>query len=126
MAQDRLRARAQVLKAMGHPSRLAMLEALASSEKCVGELQAVVGSDLSTVSRHLAVLKSAGILEDRKQGANVFYSLRVPCVLNFFACVDAVLGARAPDPDIVCDCQHTEEIRVCQKSELSQRSASRA
>ena len=91
MEADLLRRRARVLKAMGHPSRLAILDAIANGEKCVGELQAVVGSDLSTVSRHLAVLKNAGIIDDRKQGLQVFYSLRVPCVLNFFDCVDAVL-----------------------------------
>ncbi|MHB1416331.1 MAG: ArsR/SmtB family transcription factor [Chloroflexota bacterium] len=92
MATDILRKRAIVLKAMGHPSRLAILEALALGERCVGDLQAIVGSDFSTVSRHLSVLKNAGIIADRKQGAQVFYSLRVPCVLNFFGCVDAVLG----------------------------------
>jgi len=92
MAADILHKRAAVLKARGHPSRLAMLEALATGERCVGDLQAIVGSDFSTVSRHLSVLKHAGIIADRKKGAQVFYSLRVPCVLNFFGCVDAVLG----------------------------------
>jgi ArsR family transcriptional regulator len=92
MELDVLNKRARVLKAMGHPSRLLMLEAVATGPKCVGELQAIVGSDLSTVSRHLAVLKNAGILSDRKQGSKVLCSLRVPCVLNFFNCVDAVLN----------------------------------
>lgn len=91
MATDVRRRRATVLKAMGHPSRLAIMEAIAIRERSVGELQAIVGSDLSTVSRHLSVLKNAGIVADRKQGLQVFYSLRVPCVLNFFGCVDAVL-----------------------------------
>ena len=86
------RRRAQILKAMGHPSRLLVLEALADGEKCVGELQMIVGSDFSTVSRHLAVLKNAGIIQDRKQGAQVFYSLRAPCVLDFLTCIDAVDG----------------------------------
>jgi len=129
---DKLKKRARVLKAMGHPSRLAILDALATGEKCVGELQAVVGSDLSTVSRHLAVLKNAGILEDRKQGANVLYSLRVPCILNFFMCVDAVLGEAPPDPNLVSACQHLslEDSKTCQKNVLPrkspERSASRA
>ncbi len=90
MAVDRRRGRARVLKAMAHPSRLAIIEALATGEKCVGELQAVVGSDMSTVSRHLSVLRTAGIIADRKQGLQVFYCLRVPCVLNFFKCIEAV------------------------------------
>jgi DNA-binding transcriptional ArsR family regulator len=97
MDLDVLQKRARVLKAMGHPSRLMMLEAVATGPKCVGDLQAIVGSDLSTVSRHLAVLKNAGILSDRKQGSQVFYSLRVPCVLNFFNCVDAVLDGPSVD-----------------------------
>ncbi len=108
MSPELLRKRAQVLKAMGHPSRLAMLEAMAAGERCVGDLQAVVGSDLSTVSRHLAVLKNAGILQDRKQGAQVFYSLKVPCVLNFFGCVDAVLSGSDEACDRSMDCRQRE------------------
>lgn len=92
MDDERRRRRAGVLKAMGHPSRLAILEAIAGGERCVGDLQAIVGSDLSTVSRHLAVLKNVGIVGDHKRGQQVFYRLRFPCVLNFFRCVDAVLG----------------------------------
>jgi DNA-binding transcriptional ArsR family regulator len=85
------RRRAQVLKALGHPSRLAMVEALLEGEKCVCELQELVGSDMSTVSKHLSVLRSAGIVCDRKQGLWVYYSLRLPCVARFFECVDEVL-----------------------------------
>lgn len=104
MAVDVRRRRAAVLKAMGHPSRLAILEAIAAGERCVGELRAVVGSDLSTVSRHLGVLKNAGIIADRKQGLQVFYSLRVPCVLNFFGCVDAVLGVERDEAEPAATC----------------------
>ena len=83
--------RARVIKAMAHPSRLMMIDALDEGEKCVNELRDIVGSDLSTVSRHLSILRSAGIVEDRKDGLQVFYRLRVPCILNFFGCVEAVL-----------------------------------
>ena len=126
MKPDVLRRRALFFKAMGHPARLAILDAVVGGERCVGELREIVGSDLSTVSRHLAVLKNAGLLEDRKQGANVLYSLRVPCVLNFFTCVDAVLAATPPDPDLVSACQHSEESKICQKNALPQKRASRA
>ena len=108
MTQELLRKRAQVLKAMGHPSRLAMLEAMGTGERCVGDLQAVVGSDLSTISRHLAVLKNAGILQDRKQGSQVFYSLKAPCVLNFFGCVDAVLSGTDEACDRLVGCWQRE------------------
>jgi ArsR family transcriptional regulator len=86
--------RAQVLKALGHPSRLAMVESLLEGEKCVCELQELVGSDMSTVSKHLSVLRNAGLVADRKEGLKVYYSLRMPCVARFFECVDEVLGSR--------------------------------
>ncbi len=87
--------KAQIIKAMGHPSRLMIIDALAEGEKCVADLQKIVGSDMSTVSRHLSVLRNAGIVDDRKEGLQVFYSLRVPCIMNFFGCVAAVMEERA-------------------------------
>ncbi len=83
--------KAAVLKAMAHPSRLMMIDALANGERCVCELQKVVGADMSTVSKHLTVMKSAGLVTDRKVGLQVFYRLRCPCILKFFGCVEAVL-----------------------------------
>jgi ArsR family transcriptional regulator len=91
----RLQARAQIIKALGHPSRLLMVEELAKGERCVCELTELVGADMSTVSKHLSLLKAAGIVEDDKRGLMVFYSLRVPCILKFFGCVEAVLEANA-------------------------------
>ena len=72
-----------------------LLEALRDGERCVCELQEVVGSDMSTVSKHLSVMKAAGLLEDRKEGLKVHYRLRVPCVLEFLDCIDAVLDPPA-------------------------------
>jgi ArsR family transcriptional regulator len=57
----------------------------------------MVGADMSTVSRHLAILKGVGIVEDDKRGAQVYYRLRVQCVLNFFECVESVLKCNARD-----------------------------
>jgi len=91
------RRKARIVKAMAHPSRLAVIDALAEGEKCVCELQRLVGSDLSTVSKHLALMKNAGLLADRKEGVQVFYRLRVPCILRFFDCVDAVLRANTEE-----------------------------
>jgi DNA-binding transcriptional ArsR family regulator len=86
--------RTRVLKAMAHPSRLLMLETLAEEgERCVCDLQRLVGSDLSTVSKHLSLMRSAGLVIDRRQGLQVFYRLTVPCVMSFFECVDAVRNA---------------------------------
>ena len=90
-------ARVEILKAIAHPSRLMILDALADRERCVCELQEIIGSDMSTVSRHLALMKSARLLSSRRDGANVYYRLRVPCVLRFFSCVEAVLAADATE-----------------------------
>ena len=88
-------ARAKIIKAMAHPSRLFIVEELSRGEKCVCELTAMIGADVSTVSKHLSVLKSAGIISDDKRGTQVYYTLRVPCVLNFFGCVESVLKTTA-------------------------------
>jgi DNA-binding transcriptional ArsR family regulator len=90
-----LEARAKVLKAMAHPSRLFILEELEQGERCVCDLTEMIGADVSTVSMHLSVLKQAGIVIDDKRGNQVFYQLRVPCILNFFHCVESVLSEQA-------------------------------
>jgi ArsR family transcriptional regulator len=92
--QETYKHKAQIIKAMAHPSRLMMIDALADGEKCVCELQQLVGSDMSTVSKHLSVLRNAGIVDDRKQGLQVYYSLCCPCIINFFGCVEAVMDRR--------------------------------
>ena len=90
-------ARARIIKAMSHPTRLFMVDELSRGERCVCELTEMVGDDISTISKHLSILKSAGIVADEKRGTQVFYSLRVPCVLNFFSCVESVLKRNAKE-----------------------------
>ncbi len=85
--------RSTVIKALAHPSRLFIVDKLAERAYCVNELTALVGSEMSTVSKHLSVLKNAGVVQDEKRGASIYYSLRVPCILNFFKCTDNVLEA---------------------------------
>lgn len=88
-------ARAKIIKAMGHPTRLFIVDELSRGERCVCELRDMIGADISTVSKHLSVLKQAGIVSDEKRGLQVWYSLRVPCILKFFGCVEDVLDANA-------------------------------
>jgi ArsR family transcriptional regulator len=92
-----LEARARVLKALAHPTRLFIVEELEKQERCVCELTEMIGADISTVSKHLSVMKQAGIVLDDKRGNQVFYRLRVPCILNFFGCVESVLESRAKE-----------------------------
>jgi ArsR family transcriptional regulator len=91
----RYEARARIIKSMAHPTRLFIVEELSHQERCVCELTEMIGADVSTVSKHLSVLREAGIVKDEKRGSQVFYSLIVPCVLNFFSCVEAVLDSKA-------------------------------
>jgi DNA-binding transcriptional ArsR family regulator len=89
----RYAAQARVHKALAHPSRLFLVDELSRHERCVCELAEMIGVEMPTVSRHLSILKNAGILEDEKRGAQVFYHLRTPCVLEFFRCVTEVRQA---------------------------------
>ncbi len=89
-----IEAQAAVFKALGHPSRLLMVDALRSGEKCVCELQVLVGDDMSTVSRHLAVLREAGIVEREKKGVNIYYRLVLGCLENFLACTGRLIEQR--------------------------------
>ncbi|MGA7391577.1 MAG: metalloregulator ArsR/SmtB family transcription factor [Terrimicrobiaceae bacterium] len=82
--------RAQVVKALAHPSRIVIAEALIDGEQCVCELTALVGADMSTVSKHLSIMKAAGLVEVEKRGLNVFYRLRCQCLGDFFRCVDTI------------------------------------
>lgn len=92
---QRLEARAEIVKAMAHPTRLFIIEELARGERCVCELQQMIEADISTVSKHLGVLKKAGLVEVDKRGLQVFYRLRCPCILNFFGCIETVLAEKA-------------------------------
>lgn len=89
--QARMEARARILKALAHPSRLFIIETLAQRERPVAELAEMVGADMSTVSKHLSLLKGVGLLADRKAGNQVFYRLAAPCALDFFSCLESVL-----------------------------------
>lgn len=89
-AQAGYKAQARVIKALAHPTRLFIVDELSRGEHCVCELTDMIGVEMPTVSRHLSVLKRVGILQDEKRGSQVFYRLRVPCVLNFFKCIEAV------------------------------------
>ncbi len=82
---------AEILKALGQPARLRMVHMLGLGDLTVGELAEYVKLDVSTVSRHLALLKTAGIVTSRREGKSVVYRLAMPCVLNFFACAADVL-----------------------------------
>jgi len=82
--------RVDVFKALAHSSRLYIVLRLADGEACVGDLTSEVGADVSTVSKHLAILRDAGLVTDRRDGQNILYSLACACILDFIHCVDSV------------------------------------
>lgn len=86
---------ARIFKALGHPSRLLMVDAMRAGEKCVCELRELVGDDMSTVSRHLAVLREAGVVSSEKRGTSIYYRLKLSCLGNFLACTGAAVEAKA-------------------------------
>jgi len=97
LERARLEARAKVFKALAHPSRLLVVQELSRGERCVCELTKLVGADMSTVSKHLTVLQAAGVVDSEKRGSQVYYRLRMPCVLGFFKCVEGALRAAAKE-----------------------------
>ncbi|MBW2262114.1 MAG: winged helix-turn-helix transcriptional regulator [Deltaproteobacteria bacterium] len=93
--RDVYKRQAKVLKALASESRLMIIDRLGRGECSAGELTALVGSDQSTVSKHLAVLRAHDIVEDRREGTTVYYRLLTPCVLDFFSCAARVIKERS-------------------------------
>lgn len=85
--------RAGIMKALAHPVRILIVEALAGGERCVCELNRLSDTDQSNISRHLAVLKRSGVVTDRRDGMKVFYKLQTPCILRAFECAVEVAKA---------------------------------
>ena len=96
--------RAKIIKAMGHPVRLMIIEFLKKGERAFSEIFALFHLDKSTVSKHLLVLKESGIISSRKEGADMIYRLDVPCVSDFFSCVTAVIESNVKKQQ-VCLCK---------------------
>ena len=85
---------AQVFKALGHPVRLAVVSVLRDGEQAVSSLMGFTATEASNLSRHLDVLKKAGIVSHRREGLQVFYKLNMPCAISFFECVKEIVQAR--------------------------------
>jgi len=83
--------RSKIIKAMSHPVRLMMIDLLKTGEHSFSQIFDLFKLDKSTVSKHLLVLKEAGIVSSRRDGIDMIYRLDVPCILDFFGCVTAVI-----------------------------------
>jgi ArsR family transcriptional regulator len=87
--------KAEIVQAAGHPIRLAIIDFLEDGEQCVCDIAEHVGAQRSNVSRHLSVMLKAGVVDCRKEGLKMIYSLKTPCILNFLSCVTEVLREQA-------------------------------
>ena len=96
--------RARIIKAIAHPTRLFLIEELQKKPRSVGELAGMTECDLSTVSKHLSVLKNAGLVSDERSGTTITYRLKTPCILNFIGCVEEVIEANAKDQAEIAKC----------------------
>ncbi len=98
--------RAHIVKALAHPTRLCIVDELSRQERCVCELTEMIGADTSTVSKHLTILKNAGLVKDDKRGTQVFYQLRCPCIGAFFGCIEAVMETNIREQIKLSDREH--------------------
>ena len=83
--------RSIIFKALAHPSRIFIVEKIQHKPHCVCELARMIVIDQSTTSKHLSVLKNAGIIEDKKNGTTVYYSLKYNCIMKFIGCIENVI-----------------------------------
>ena len=88
---------AEIVKAIAHPLRIAILDFLKDGPRCVYDIAKYISSERSNVSRHLSIMVGAGLLEYRKEGLKVIYKLKTPCVLDCFSCITACLKQQAKE-----------------------------
>ncbi len=94
---DTARRKADILKALAHPVRIRVFEALADGEKTAGELVVITGEKEANTSRHLAVLRAAGLVLTRKEGLNVYYSNSMPCLIPMLSCINEAVCSIADE-----------------------------
>ncbi len=104
--QAQYKARAKIIKALAHPSRLFIVEELKKKSRCVGEFAEMIGADTSTVSKHLSILKNEGLVFDEKQGTTIYYHLKCPCILDFIGCIEDVLQTKTQEQlNVLASCK---------------------
>lgn len=90
--------KAEIFKALANPTRLDIIDQLLNGEKCVCEIQATLKKyEQPHISKSLAKLKAVGLIKDRRDGMNVYYSLSIGCMSNFFNCLNQILKGVSTD-----------------------------
>ncbi len=83
-----------VIKAIANPTRLMIIDCLREGEKTVSEIIEIIEDEQSNVSKNLGILKSQGLIKDRKAGLNVYYTLKICCINEFFCCLDNIISEK--------------------------------
>jgi|AntRauTorckE6833_2_1112554.scaffolds.fasta_scaffold00771_1 ArsR family transcriptional regulator len=97
-------ARSKIMKALANKYRLKIVDTLGENLKmCVSDLVEELELNQSSVSKHLNILKTAGVVESKKDGLKVYYSLKTPCIINYFVCIDNVIQSDLEDRMNVLD-----------------------
>ena len=93
MHASQAKAQAEILKALGHPIRVQMVEALSRGDRCVNDLRSLATVCQANISRHLACLKRAGLVTERRAGPRVIHRLACPGMLQALKCADEAAQA---------------------------------
>ncbi len=91
-AHETYQAESNLYRALNHPVRLAILDILRDGEQCVCHMEAILGLRQAYISQHLMVLREAGLVEDRRDGWNIFYRVRQPKVYRVMEAMQTLLG----------------------------------
>jgi len=92
MNKEFYKLKTSVIKALANPVRLMIIDCLRDGEKTVTEIIEATGEEQSNISKSLGILKNHGLIKDKKTGLNVYYSLKICCVKEFFCCLDDIIS----------------------------------
>lgn len=108
-------AQAQIFKVLTHPARIAILEILRDGEHCVCHMEAYLGFRQAYISQQLSVLREAGLIQDRRDGWNIFYRVVNPQIYEVLDAVNKLTGQTRPEsnkPEVICNCPHCSAKRL--------------
>lgn len=123
MAQALQHFKAELFKALAHPTRIRILELLAGGEKSVGELQIALASEGSSVSQQLAILRMKHLVDTRRAGTTIFYHLRNPQVSELLAVARRMFDAHVVELRAMAAADSAAGRRVTSRSRSRKASA---
>jgi DNA-binding transcriptional ArsR family regulator len=108
----------QIFKVLSLPSRLAILEILRDGEHCVCHMEAYLGFRQAYLSQQLSVLREAGLVQDRRDGWNIFYRVVDERIYEILDVVRRITGQSEPElkkPIVICICPHCSDLTSAEK-----------